>query len=82
MYHPYLFGGRVETVPQGGLCHCKGWRLINSVGIDGFNLYYRALRDTPPRPGSTIHADWLSLPFPSPGRAPFRRLYGRGFESL
>ena len=28
-------------------------RLINNVKIDGFNLYYRVLKDTPSRPGST-----------------------------
>ena len=38
----------------------------------GFNLYHRALKDTPPRLGSTTRADWLRLPFPSPGRAPLR----------
>ena len=37
-----------------------------------FNLYYRALKDTPPRLGSTTRADWLRHPFPSPGRAPLR----------
>ena len=50
--------------------------MITNVKIDGFNLYYCALKDTPPRPGSTS-----APPFPSPGRVPFRGLYGRGFET-
>ena len=52
-YHPYLFGGRVETVLRGGLCLCREWSLITNLYIDGFNLYYRALKDTPFR--------WLDL---------------------
>ena len=55
--------------------------MIGNVNLDGFNLYYRALMDTPPRAGSTSRAYWLNLPFPPPRRAPFRGLYGRGFES-
>ena len=47
-------------------------RLITNLYIDDFNLYYRALKDTLPRLGSTTRADWLRLPFPSPGRAPLR----------
>ena len=42
--------------------------MINNVKIDCFNLYHRGLKDTPPRPGSNTRADWLSLPFTSPGR--------------
>ena len=53
-HHPYLFGGRVETVLQGGLCLCRERSLITNLYIDGFNLYYRALKDTPFR--------WLDLP--------------------
>ena len=53
IYYPYRFAGRVETVLPGGLCLCAWQRLITNVYIDGFNLYYRALRDTPFR--------WLDL---------------------
>ena len=35
--------------------------------MDGFNLYYRTLKDTPPRPGNTTRPDRLGLPFPTPG---------------
>ncbi len=53
LHHPYRFAGRVETVLRGGLCLCEGAAIITSVYIDGFNLYYRALKDTPLR--------WLNL---------------------
>ena len=52
-YHPYRFAGRVETASNGGLCLCEGISLITNLYVDGFNLYYRALRDTPFR--------WLDL---------------------
>ena len=55
-YHPYLFGGRVETALRGGLCLCMGVAITN-LYIDSFNLYYRALKDTPTRLGSTTYAD-------------------------
>ena len=52
-YHPYRFDGRVETAVVGGLCLYEGAPLITNLYIDGFNLYYRALKDTPFR--------WLDL---------------------
>ena len=59
---------RDSHVPEAVSVFVGEERLINNVKIDGFNLYYRALKDTPPRPGSTTRADWLSLPLSSPGR--------------
>ena len=53
IYHPYRFAGRVETAPNGGLCLYEGAPLITNLYIDGFNLYYRVLKDTPFR--------WLDL---------------------
>ena len=41
--------------------------MINNSKMDGFNLYYRTFKDTPPRPGNTTRPDRLSLPFPTPG---------------
>ena len=55
-YYPYLLGGRVETVLRGGLCLCMEVAITN-LYIDSFNLYYRALKDTPTRLGSTTYAD-------------------------
>ena len=52
-YHPYRFDGRVETASNGGLCLYERAPLITNLYIDGFNLYYRALKDTPFR--------WLDL---------------------
>ena len=54
--------------PRGGLCLCWGATVDQQHQIDSFNLYYLALKDTSPRPGSTTRADWLSLPLTSPGR--------------
>ena len=48
---------------------------MTNVKIDGFNLYYCALKDTPPRPAST------SAPVSVFGASVFRGLYGRGFET-
>ena len=59
---PYLFGGRVETAPVAVSVFVYRAPLLTNVYIDGFNLYYRALKDTPFR--------WLDLrklaetPFP------------------
>ena len=53
IYHPYRFDDRVETASNGGLCLYEGVPLITNLYIDGFNLYYRALKDTPFR--------WLDL---------------------
>ena len=36
-YHPHLFGGRVETVQQGGLCLCMEVE-IDYQPVHGFNL--------------------------------------------
>ncbi|MDE0066017.1 MAG: NYN domain-containing protein [Acidimicrobiaceae bacterium] len=58
IHHPYRFDGRVEAVLRGGLCLsadilAEAAVLITNLYIDGFNLYYRALKDTPFR--------WLDL---------------------
>ena len=45
MYPPYRFVGRVEATGAGGLCFCP--MALTNFYIDGFNLYYRALRGTP-----------------------------------
>ena len=50
---PYLFGGRVETALVAVSVCLARQRLITNVYIDGFNLYYRALKDGPYR--------WLDL---------------------
>ena len=44
---PYRFAGRVETAVVAVSVFVTDQRLITNVYIDGFNLYYRALRDTP-----------------------------------
>ncbi len=50
LYSPqtlYRFDGRVETVPQRrSLSLVRNFRLITNIYIDGFNLYYRALKDS------------------------------------
>ena len=46
-YPPYRFAGRVETAFQAVSVFLSGPRLITNVYIDGFNLYYRAVRGTP-----------------------------------
>ncbi len=49
-YYLYRFACRVETAFAGGLCLCPGeGGLLTNVYIDSFNLYYRALKDTPSR---------------------------------
>ena len=53
IYHPYRFDDRVETASEAVSVFPRGQRLITNVYIDGFNLYYRALKDTPFR--------WLDL---------------------
>ena len=45
-YPPYCFGGRVETALAAVSVFIRQQRLITNVYIDGFNLYYRALRRT------------------------------------
>ena len=52
-HHSYRFDGRVETVLRDGLCLCRERSLITNLYVDGFNLYYPALKDTPFR--------WLDL---------------------
>lgn len=52
MLPPYRFDGRVEAARNGGLCLLY-LRMLTNIYVDGFNLYYRALRDTPFR--------WLDL---------------------
>ena len=49
---PYRFDGRVEAASNSGLCLFVP-PMITNFYIDGFNLYYRALKDTPFR--------WLDL---------------------
>ena len=44
---PYRFDGRVETASKAVSVFLSGPGLITNVYIDGFNLYYRAVRDTP-----------------------------------
>ena len=51
--HPYRFAGRVETAFVAVSVFVGSGRVITNVYVDGFNLYYRALRDTPFR--------WLDL---------------------
>ena len=48
---PIRFDGRVETALRGGLCLSA--EAATNLYIDGFNLHYRALKDTPFR--------WLDL---------------------
>ena len=45
-YPPCGLGFRVETAELGGLCLFLEERLITSVYVDGFNVYYRAVRGT------------------------------------
>ena len=45
-YPPCCFGARVETAKLGGLCLFLEEWLITNVYVDGFNLYYRAVRGT------------------------------------
>ena len=80
IYHPYLFGGRVETALRGGLCLCRERRWITNLYIDGFNLYYSAHEDTPPRLGSTTRANWAQTPFSVSRASSHQGLYGRGLE--
>ena len=60
-------GIRREGDPRGGLCRCWGVTIDQQLQMDGFNLYYRTFKDTPPRPGNTTRSDRLGLPFPTPG---------------
>ena len=46
LYHPYRFDGRVEAAHVAASVFPQEPRLITNVYIDGFNLYYRALKDT------------------------------------
>ena len=50
---PIRFGGRVETALAAVSVFVARQRLITNVYVDGFNLYYRALKDGPHR--------WLDL---------------------
>ena len=52
-YHPYRLGGRAETAVKAVSVFVWEHRLITNLYIDGFNLYYRALKDGPFR--------WLDL---------------------
>ena len=45
-YPPYRFGRRVETASKAVSVFLSGASLITNVYIDGFNLYYRAVKDT------------------------------------
>ncbi len=47
LYHPYRFDGRVETARKAVSVFKAELHVRTSVYIDGFNLYYRALKDTP-----------------------------------
>lgn len=55
---PYCFGGRARGPPREGRCYFRGCLKLN-VYIDGFNLYYRALKDRRASDGSTYK--WLDL---------------------
>ena len=46
-YNPYRLGDRVETVLVAVSVFVGERLLITNLYIDGFNLYYRALRGTP-----------------------------------
>ena len=63
IYHPYLFG--VGSRPPSEAVSVFVWeqRLITNLYIDDFNLYYRALKDTLPRLGSTTGLTGLDSRF-------------------
>ncbi len=49
-YSPYPFGGRAQGCRKAALAFLWSANLIRTnVYVDGFNLYYRALRETPCR---------------------------------
>ncbi len=53
IYPPGRFGGRARSRLSGRLLHCLESGINTNIYIDGFNLYYGALRKTPYR--------WLNI---------------------
>ena len=83
IYHPYRFDGRVETALRGGLCLCWGVAIdyqhctwTASISTAALSRTGRQDQGVPPALTGSAYR------FRLPRRAPFKGLYGRGFESL